>query len=161
MLWACAHRRPPPSPAVRGCSHQDKLFPLLLQVTAPELFAFQSCNFKVGDWGLGDGMGEGKGGRGRGQPTLLECRRCSYLPLQHPVVPGRGVRACVPMPTAGLLRPCALLQVQSSKGGTGRVVGFRELGLVHAFTMEASFCGPHGAGSKGGGRGGRQTRHAP
>lgn len=33
-------------------------------------------------------------------------------------------------------------QVQRSKAGTGRVVGFRELGLVNAFTMEASFCGP-------------------
>lgn len=33
------------------------------------------------------------------------------------------------------------MQVQKSKAGTGRVVGFRELGLVNAFTMEASFCG--------------------
>jgi len=33
------------------------------------------------------------------------------------------------------------LQVQKSKAGTGRVVGFRELGLVNAFTMEASFAG--------------------
>jgi len=32
-------------------------------------------------------------------------------------------------------------QVQASKCGTGRVVGFRELGLVHAFTIEASFSG--------------------
>jgi hypothetical protein len=32
-------------------------------------------------------------------------------------------------------------QVQKSKAGTGRVVGFRELGLVNAFTMEASFAG--------------------
>lgn len=36
----------------------------------------------------------------------------------------------------------ACLQVQASKSGTGRVVGFRELGLVNAFTIEASFCGP-------------------
>jgi hypothetical protein len=34
-----------------------------------------------------------------------------------------------------------LLQVQKSKAGTGRVVGFRELGLVNAYTIEASFCG--------------------
>lgn len=33
------------------------------------------------------------------------------------------------------------LQVQKSKSGTGRVVGFRELGLVNAYTMEASFAG--------------------
>lgn len=33
------------------------------------------------------------------------------------------------------------VQVQKSKAGTGRVVGFRELGLVNAFTMEASFAG--------------------
>jgi hypothetical protein len=33
------------------------------------------------------------------------------------------------------------LQVQKSKAGTGRVVGFRELGLVNAYTIEASFCG--------------------
>jgi hypothetical protein len=33
------------------------------------------------------------------------------------------------------------LQVQKSKAGTGRVVGFRELGLVNAYTMEASFAG--------------------
>lgn len=32
-------------------------------------------------------------------------------------------------------------KVQKSKGGTGRVVGFRELGLVNSFTLEASFCG--------------------
>lgn len=33
------------------------------------------------------------------------------------------------------------MQVQKSKAGTGRVVGFRELGLVNAYTMEASFAG--------------------
>ncbi|WIA38712.1 hypothetical protein OEZ86_002012 [Tetradesmus obliquus] len=32
-------------------------------------------------------------------------------------------------------------KVQKSKAGTGRVVGFRELGLVNAYTIEASFCG--------------------
>jgi hypothetical protein len=32
-------------------------------------------------------------------------------------------------------------KVQKSKAGTGRVVGFRELGLVNAYTMEASFAG--------------------
>jgi hypothetical protein len=36
---------------------------------------------------------------------------------------------------------CVLLQVQKSKAGTGRVVGFRELGLANAYTIEASFCG--------------------
>jgi len=34
------------------------------------------------------------------------------------------------------------MQVQKSKAGTGRVVSFRELGLVNAYTLEASFCGP-------------------
>lgn len=41
-------------------------------------------------------------------------------------------------------------QVQKSKAGTGRVVAFRELGLVNAFTLEASFAGP--AAGKGAGR---------
>jgi hypothetical protein len=36
---------------------------------------------------------------------------------------------------------CLPLQVQKSKAGTGRVVGFRELGLANAYTIEASFCG--------------------
>jgi hypothetical protein len=36
---------------------------------------------------------------------------------------------------------CSVTQVQKSKAGTGRVVGFRELGLVNAYTMEASFAG--------------------
>ncbi|KAG1662145.1 hypothetical protein FOA52_011018 [Chlamydomonas sp. UWO 241] len=62
---------------------QEKVFPLLLQANLPDLFNYNSCNFKV----------------------------------------------------------------QKSKHGTGRVVGFRELGLVNALTMEASFCGA-GNGSK-------------
>ncbi|EFJ49798.1 hypothetical protein VOLCADRAFT_59220 [Volvox carteri f. nagariensis] len=33
-------------------------------------------------------------------------------------------------------------KVQKSKSGTSRVVGFRELGLVNSFTVEASFAGP-------------------
>lgn len=33
-------------------------------------------------------------------------------------------------------------QVQKSKAGTGRVVAFKEFGLVNALTVEASFCGP-------------------
>ncbi|GAX77932.1 hypothetical protein CEUSTIGMA_g5374.t1 [Chlamydomonas eustigma] len=32
-------------------------------------------------------------------------------------------------------------RVQKSKAGTGRVVGFKELGLVNSYTLEASFCG--------------------
>eukprot|EP00775_Hariotina_reticulata_P008712 gene8712-8893_t len=40
--------------------------------------------------------------------------------------------------------PSCNFKVQKSKAGTGRVVGFRELGLVNAFTMEASFAGPSG-----------------
>ncbi|GFR47481.1 hypothetical protein Agub_g9210, partial [Astrephomene gubernaculifera] len=35
-------------------------------------------------------------------------------------------------------------KVQKSKIGTSRVVGFRELGLVNSFTVEASFAGPSG-----------------
>lgn len=31
--------------------------------------------------------------------------------------------------------------MQNSKAGTGRVVAFRELGLVNALTLEASFAG--------------------
>ncbi|GIL75186.1 hypothetical protein Vretimale_7859 [Volvox reticuliferus] len=33
-------------------------------------------------------------------------------------------------------------KVQKSKSGTSRVVGFRELGLINSFTVEASFAGP-------------------
>jgi hypothetical protein len=32
-------------------------------------------------------------------------------------------------------------RVQDAKAGTGRVVGFRELGLANALTIEASFAG--------------------
>lgn len=45
------------------------------------------------------------------------------------------------MPATLVLLLAAALQVQKSKAGTGRVVGFRELGLVNAYTIEASFCG--------------------
>lgn len=63
-----------------GCvpaRHQERIFPLMLALNAPDLFSYRACNFKV----------------------------------------------------------------QKSKAGTGRVVGFRELGLVNAYTMEASFAG--------------------
>jgi cytosolic carboxypeptidase protein 2/3 len=35
---------------------------------------------------------------------------------------------------------CAF-SVQKSKEGTGRVVGWKELGIQNSFTLEASFCG--------------------
>mmetsp|Transcript_14003 Transcript_14003/g.21827 ORF Transcript_14003/g.21827 Transcript_14003/m.21827 type:complete len:119 (+) Transcript_14003:1844-2200(+) len=35
---------------------------------------------------------------------------------------------------------CAF-SVQKSKEGTGRVVGWKELGIMNSFTLEASFCG--------------------
>ena len=35
---------------------------------------------------------------------------------------------------------CAF-SVQKSKEGTGRVVGWKELGILNSFTLEASFCG--------------------
>ena len=34
-----------------------------------------------------------------------------------------------------------LKQMQASKASTARIVGFSELGIVHAFTLEASLCG--------------------
>lgn len=37
--------------------------------------------------------------------------------------------------------PASVFKVQRSKAGTGRVVGFKTLGLVNSFTLEASFCG--------------------
>jgi hypothetical protein len=35
---------------------------------------------------------------------------------------------------------CAF-STQKSKDGTGRVVGWKELGIQNSFTLEASFCG--------------------
>lgn len=34
-------------------------------------------------------------------------------------------------------------RVQRNKEGTARIVGWKELGIVNSFTLEASFCGPH------------------
>lgn len=47
----------------------------------------------------------------------------------------------IALTNGGVTAAYAPRQVQKSKAGTGRVVGFRELGLVNAFTIEASFCG--------------------
>lgn len=86
---------------------------------------------------------------------------CTHTPERRPASAKgseNGLQACMCMVQARVLEGIAglqrsqvvcwhvctatlVLQVQKSKAGTGRVVGFRELGLVNAFTMEASFAG--------------------
>ena len=76
--------------------------------------------------------------------TYADVIRCLQLgAFLHSLVHGIARYLASPPSIGGALQYsfCAAMQVQKSKAGTGRVVGFRELGLVNAYTMEASFAG--------------------
>ena len=49
-----------------------------------------------------------------------------------------GAQWCPVVPSGAQI---GVVQVSKSKAGTGRVVGWREFGLVNCFTLEASFAG--------------------
>uniref|UniRef100_A0A6U2EXJ2 Peptidase M14 domain-containing protein n=1 Tax=Chlamydomonas euryale TaxID=1486919 RepID=A0A6U2EXJ2_9CHLO len=104
---------------------------------------------------------------GHSRKKGIFCYGCEKLPRDFtPMYPGfpvpgsHGVLPTAPVRMQEKLIPLLLqanapdlfmyngcnFKVQKSKGGTGRVVSFRELGLANGFTMEASFCGSGSTG---------------
>lgn len=124
FIYGCANRRAPPRERMR-----PRIFPHLLFKASPSPYGFLSLTDSA--------VGNGKA------PMIAV--RAEKAKEEAALANGEDRLAGLELGPGGQWGRFAFsdcrFQVQAAKKGTGRIVGWRELGIANSFTLEASFCG--------------------